>query len=225
MGTRPCPPPPRPPASPPPCHGRRWFAGKDRAIAAVETVDRAAAGPGALALVDVRYADGGAERYLLAGAADDPLADEPGVWPALARLIAEGGETAGAAGVFAGRPAAPLDGALPEAARPLGLDQSNESTVLGERLLLKAFRLVWPGPNPDVEISERLTAAGSAVVPPCHGALRYVPHDGGEPSDLALLTAYVPARRAAGARWPARCGPGWPARRPATTGWRDGSAR
>src|SRR4051812_34617215 len=38
----------------------RWFAGKGRAVAAVADVG----GAGGLRLLDVRYADGGSERYL-----------------------------------------------------------------------------------------------------------------------------------------------------------------
>src|SRR5206468_7813478 len=37
---------------------------------------------------------------------------------------------------------------MPE--RPVGADQSNTSVVLGERLILKAFRRIEPGLNPDL---------------------------------------------------------------------------
>ena len=40
---------------------------------------------------------------------------------------------------------------------PLGRDQSNTSVVLGERLLLKAYRRVQPGLNPDLELTAYLS--------------------------------------------------------------------
>ena len=41
--------------------------------------------------------------------------------------------------------------------RPLGRDQSNTSVVLGERLLLKAYRRIQPGLNPDLELTAYLS--------------------------------------------------------------------
>ena len=37
--------------------------------------------------------------------------------------------------------------------RMLGVEQSNTSVVIGERLILKLYRLLEPGVNPDLEIS------------------------------------------------------------------------
>jgi maltose alpha-D-glucosyltransferase / alpha-amylase len=48
------------------------------------------------------------------------------------------------------------DGVL--TARRLGAEQSNTSLAYGARLVLKLFRRVENGPNPDVEIGEQLTA-------------------------------------------------------------------
>lgn len=46
------------------------------------------------------------------------------------------------------------------AARPMGVEQSNTSIVFDERLVLKVFRRVHPGTNPDVEITAALAHAG-----------------------------------------------------------------
>ena len=45
-------------------------------------------------------------------------------------------------------------------ARPMGAEQSNTSIVYDDRLILKLFRHIRPGPNPDVEVSYALAEAG-----------------------------------------------------------------
>jgi len=49
--------------------------------------------------------------------------------------------------------------------RPLPGEQSNTSLVLDERYILKVFRRVQPGPNPDVEVTEALGKVGFGGVP------------------------------------------------------------
>ncbi len=48
--------------------------------------------------------------------------------------------------------------------RLLGVEQSNTSAVFGDALLVKVFRLLRPGINPDIEVHEGLAAAGCADV-------------------------------------------------------------
>jgi maltokinase len=52
-----------------------------------------------------------------------------------------------------------------ERPRLMGVDQSNTSVVYDERLILKLFRRVHQGPNPDVEVPQALAAAGFGAVP------------------------------------------------------------
>ncbi|HXW80860.1 MAG TPA: phosphotransferase [Acidimicrobiales bacterium] len=47
-----------------------------------------------------------------------------------------------------------------ERARPLGGEQSNTSLVYDDRLILKLFRRLSRGPNPDVEVTEALAQTG-----------------------------------------------------------------
>jgi maltose alpha-D-glucosyltransferase/alpha-amylase len=58
----------------------------------------------------------------------------------------------------------------PGTERDLGADQSNTGVVLGEEVLLKAYRRLQPGLNPDLEMTAFLTEeAGFGAVPPLAG--------------------------------------------------------
>jgi maltose alpha-D-glucosyltransferase/alpha-amylase len=71
-------------------------------------------------------------------------------------------------------------------------EQSNSSAVFGDRFIMKIFRKLEPGINPDVEIGTMLTeAAKFPHTPATAGALEYHPQEG-EPMTLAVLQAYVP---------------------------------
>jgi len=71
------------------------------------------------------------------------------------------------------------------------LEQSNTSVRFADRLILKVFRRIEPGTNPDLEIGRFLTEANRfAHVPRAAGGIEYV-SDGGEPATLALLQGLV----------------------------------
>jgi maltose alpha-D-glucosyltransferase/alpha-amylase len=180
---------------------QRWFRAKGRPVTGVHPVDRAPIGNDCeLRILEVTYGDGGApDRYLVVAIDDREPADGEGAWRALAGLIADDGEAHGTNGRFvASRTAALGDlltgtdaAALSE--RRLRVEQSNTSVVLGERLILKLFRLLEPGVNPDLEVGTFLTDAGFADTPPMAGAITWHP-DAGEPAAAAMLGALVPAR-------------------------------
>ena len=69
-------------------------------------------------------------------------------------------------------------------------EQSNTSVVYGNRLILKLFRRLEEGINPDLEIGRFLTERGFAHIPPVAGALEYRRSDG-EPVTLAILQGFV----------------------------------
>jgi len=73
---------------------------------------------------------------------------------------------------------------------PMSGEQSNTSIRFGRRLILKIFRKVEAGVNPDVELTSWLTDQ-DARVPPFCGALEYKPDNGTEMS-LGILQAFVP---------------------------------
>ncbi len=83
-------------------------------------------------------------------------------------------------------PSAPLDPS------PLKAEQSNTSALYGDRLILKLYRRLEIGPNPELEIGWFLTErVGFPHIPPLAGALTYGLR-GFEPMTLAIVQAYVP---------------------------------
>ena len=202
---------------------QRWFAGKARGVREVALDDaaelRASAGAhepqAVLVIASVRYADGGAERYLLplvARSRDDTHAglsiaasdgaeslseprDGDGVWRRLVELMAHHAELPGRRGAFRFNSTpelAPL--AAPRAGRTaekrLGGEQSNTAAVVGERFFLKCYRRLDEGLNPEVEILRFLAEQEFASTPPLLGSAVYEPRSG-EPAAIALLQARV----------------------------------
>ena len=193
----------------------RWFGGKARELRGCKIRDMAtiSAAPDAarLTLVEIAYASGAAETYLLPlqvaeGAQAEKLEREAptaivarfregGVLfdavhdvdfrAALFGLIAHGGIVDEVAGV--------TGGGLPESAplsRVLAVEQSNTAIVFGESVFLKLYRRIEAGVNPDAEILRFLGARGFPQVPPFRGALEFRA-SGRAPQVLALATGLV----------------------------------
>ncbi len=86
-----------------------------------------------------------------------------------------------------GGPAAVGD--LPE--RPLGADQSNTSVVVGERVLLKSYRRLATGLNPELELVAFLSEeVGFAAVAPLAGFAEIVSTSAGT-ATVAIAQAYI----------------------------------
>jgi maltose alpha-D-glucosyltransferase/alpha-amylase len=110
------------------------------------------------------------------------------MWLAIAAAVADGWSDPPFAATFVAPP--PSVGG---AERRLGVEQSNTSVVLGQELILKLYRRLEPGENPDLEVGAFLTDAGFAETPAVVGALHYAPDDH-EPAAAAMLQAYVRSR-------------------------------
>ena len=83
-----------------------------------------------------------------------------------------------------------LIGEEPLRPSPIRAEQSNTSVVYGNRLLLKLFRRLEPGPNPEAEIGRFLTEQGFPHAPRLAGFIDYRrPRE--QPVTLAVLHEYI----------------------------------
>ena len=81
------------------------------------------------------------------------------------------------------------DGPLPP--RISGAEQSNTSIIYGQDFILKLFRKLEPGINPDLEISRFLTQRGFQHSPPVAGWLEYESRNR-DPVSVGILLQFVP---------------------------------
>jgi maltose alpha-D-glucosyltransferase/alpha-amylase len=91
----------------------------------------------------------------------------------------------------AGGNPAPLDTVPLEPLARTGADQSNGAVIFGWRQLLKLFRRVEAGPNPDVELTAHLTDRGFGRVPRVFGTLSYQRPTEDETA-VAMLQPFIP---------------------------------
>ena len=184
---------------------QRWFGGKGRELSALSLLDAGIVedGPPALvlAIVTATYGDGVEELYHLPllveedGASRDAF-EEPGRLMVLGELMAHGSSIKGDHGVFQfGGPS--LDPSNPPgagSARALGAEQSNTSLVLDESVIVKTFRRVAVGSNPELELTRLLTTEGFMNIPAHVGEVIYE-FEGDEGTariDLGVAQNFVP---------------------------------
>jgi trehalose synthase-fused probable maltokinase len=173
----------------------RWFGGKSRPISGTRVIDRVRwAGDAAVSLVEVQYADTASEIYVLADRFEEPAAARA----LLQHFRADGNTLAterGGALIF--RPTHVFRTIPPERLEPVVLlrgEQSNTSLRFGDALIMKLFRRLQFGPNPDVEIGLFLTErTGFTGTPPVAGSATYV-SPGGQEAALVLLEQFEPNR-------------------------------
>jgi maltokinase len=165
--------------------GQRWFASKSREVAAIRVLEAAELDTEpepqmVLALVEVafgagthelyhlplglRHADEGWHDGVILQAGDRTVYDAM-VDPVCAKRLAAAlrqerrMERDGGSWSFNAVEGLPPDDGL-DPVRPIGVEQSNSSTVFADELILKVYRRVEPGPNPELELLRFLTAHG-----------------------------------------------------------------
>ena len=120
----------------------------------------------------------------------------PGVYETLLGVVGGRRRLKGARGNLVGHGLKGLRSQLSSAgelpARPIREQptMSNSSATYGDRFVLKLYRVLEDGPNPDLELGRYLAAAGFPHVPPVLGSAELV-HDN-ESATMAMVQAYVP---------------------------------
>ena len=142
----------------------------------------------------IRVTTGGGQT---AGIVHDAL-DDASFCQQLLELFESPGELTGTSGALVVDRTAAFNSARGDAREPLTArlvraEQSNSSVIFGRRLIMKIFRRVERGLNPDFEVSDFLTRQGFANTPALAGALLYRRGDE-EPWALAMLQAFVANR-------------------------------
>ncbi|HZG89667.1 MAG TPA: aminoglycoside phosphotransferase [Pseudonocardia sp.] len=190
---------------------QRWFAAKGRPVGSVTV---ASATPLItdgeplldLLLIAVTFADGSpVQHYQLVLGRRDHLRGElqhveigpvgrqlayDGLWDAeitdwLLTAIREGRRVGDIA--FVPEPGADL--ATGHTGRVLGVEQSNTSVSWGEQSILKLFRRISPGLNPDLELHRALRSVDSTEVAALQGAIEG--RLDGEPATLAMVQDFA----------------------------------
>ena len=173
---------------------QRWFRSKQRPIGSIAEHDRVPLGAADIVVLEVAYADGGApDRYLVPSVDGREPRDGEGAWATIVTAIADGLTLPGSRGRLVGSPRPALDALLRPmpTERRLGVEQTNTSVVVGDRLILKLYRLLEAGENPDLEVSAFLADAGFADTPTLAGSLAY--ETDGDRAAAAMLQAFVPS--------------------------------
>ena len=196
--------------------GQRWFASKSRQVSALEVLQgvplRDSEPLMTLALIAARFPAGTHDLYQLPiGIRHEDEGWDEGViavvdgWtvydgltdPVLARELLErmrdgsvaraGGSTLSFRWANGAEPAGDSD------VRPMGVEQSNSSMVFGDALVLKSFRRLEPGVNPELELLRFLDEHGFANIAPLAGWYEYEGRL--VDSTLGILQQYLPGAR------------------------------
>jgi trehalose synthase-fused probable maltokinase len=180
---------------------QRWYGAKSRAVAHSEVVDaievRATEPALAIELVEVRYDTGAHDIYQLLvsgreqGVLFDGIAESPGIASEIVSAMRTGLTLQGSQGVVEFRPAEDFSALMRElgSAGLVGSEQSNTSVVFDDALILKVFRRLEPGINPELELLRFLGEHGFRNIPALGGWYSY--SGGPLTATLGLLQEYV----------------------------------
>jgi maltose alpha-D-glucosyltransferase/alpha-amylase len=172
---------------------QRWFGGKSRHIRKVSVADWAEFAGAAMMVLEVDYDTGPSERYFAPlimhdAGVRDALQDD-----AFCRALLTIGELSTVQGKISGSVAPEVkDGAASFAVRRVSAEQSNSSIIYGDQLILKLFRRLQAGPNPDIEIGRYLTeTAHFDRIPALLGSMEYLTKSD-EPAAVAMIQRLIP---------------------------------
>jgi maltokinase len=189
--------------------GQRWFAGKDRPVTVVRPVSWTPlrdGDPMLLHLVVEVIQDDRSEQYQLLIGCGSQLPEHLGAsWlgngdglvcyeaagdadltATLLDLMVDGGRVGPL--TFEHEPDVTLTGDL--RARPVIAEQSNTSLVFGSQYILKLYRKLAPGLNPDLKLHRALRGVGSDHIAPPLGSISG-DLGGTEPTTVAMLQQFV----------------------------------
>ena len=179
---------------------QRWYGAKSREVTHAQVLDSVAVRTSepqlALALVEMRYDTGAHDTYQLVYALRDGEMEIDGLAdPALARELVSamrsGLTLQGAEGVVEFRPVEGFAGIGRELieTRSINAEQSNTSVVFDDELILKVFRRLEPGINPELEMLRFLTEHGFANIAMLGGWYAYA--GGPLGATLGILQQFV----------------------------------
>ena len=190
---------------------QRWYAGRSRELASADpAVTVSLRDDLDLVLLDVSYTDGSSERYQVIvqwniepieeyaevatiGTDGDRTAYDALYDPAAGQYLLSLIDTSATVGPpdaavrFVKEPDATLP--LDIAPRLLGVEQSNSSVVFEQEAVLKIFRRITPGINPDIELNRVLARAGNPHVARLLGSFETTCD--GEPCALGMVTDFA----------------------------------
>jgi trehalose synthase-fused probable maltokinase len=170
---------------------QRWYGAKSREVARATIIDavelRSAEPRYALSLAELRYDTGAHDIYQLL----TPEEESFGVARELVSAIRSGLTLQGNEGTVELRPVAGFAALGKELldARNVGVEQSNTSIVFDEEIILKVFRRLEPGINPELEILRFLTEHGFPNIAALGGWYAY--SGGPLAATLGILQEYV----------------------------------
>jgi maltose alpha-D-glucosyltransferase/alpha-amylase len=196
---------------------RHWFAGRAFRVSALRIEEAVALGGAFLVIARVEYADRDPDEYVIplavvevgegrpqpppqamvaslalpgGSAALVDAMEEPGGARAILAAIVDQRRAPGVGGIVEATPYVPLEAPPGE---PINISAAHAAAAIryGDRYLLKMFRRLEGGVNPELELPRFLDARAPGLVPAVVGAIAFR-RRGVEPSTLAVLQAFVP---------------------------------